>query len=530
MAISKKILSVIVLFFGLYGAAQDRYMVFFEDKVGTPHIISQPESFLSTRAIERRQAQDILITEADLPVSPVYLQALRNAGAKVFYTSRWMNAALVEMTASLEADILALNGVASIEYVAPGAKLKEQAETLEPPESFNDIPAPLFDTDNQLEMLNAEYMHALGWRGEDVWIAVFDGGFTGMNRYKPFEAIYRDNRIIAEIDFVENSGDPYQYSDHGTRVVSCISAVYGNDFTGTAPLAHLLLAVTEDVSGEYRIEEYNWLLAAEFADSAGVDIINSSLGYTTFDDKDMDYIQDDLDGKTTVVARAAQWAWERGILVVNSAGNYAQSSWETIGSPADAEGVLSVAAVDANEQRASFSSTGPSADGRIKPDVAAKGLSTTVVRGDGAVSLSNGTSFAAPLIAGFAAALWSGRDTLTAVELRSLILDYGHKSSNPDAFLGYGIPRFTPTLTAVNAYDLGKIVVYPNPVSDQLKVESADTPIDVAEVFSVEGHLIESIPHPDPSFSIDTDHWKSGLYLLRLHSGPTIESIKLRKN
>lgn len=516
----------------LSGISQDRYMVFFTDKDGTPYSTSNPAEFLSQRSLDRRAEQNIAITSMDLPVNPGYVADLAEEDVEVFFTTKWMNGALVQMEASQESTIENLTFVESIQYVGPGSKLSKDQEDVVIAENFTDPAESPYTTGNQLQMLGADIMHERGWKGEGTLIAVFDGGFTGVNLYSPFQTLHDEGRILAVKDYVENSGNPYQYSDHGTRVLSCIAGEYNNQFAGTAPEAEFVLAVTEDApfEAEHRIEEYNWLFAAEFADSIGADVINSSLGYTTFEDASMDYTNADMDGQTTVITRAANWVADRGILVVNSAGNSGNGSWQIIGAPADSPKVLAVTAVDENEERVSFSSIGPSADGRTKPDVAAKGGLTTVVSGTGAITVSNGTSFASPVMAGFAASVWSGIDTLTNFELAELLKSSGHRADNPNNFLGYGIPNF---LTILNAQDEDPILgvnIFPNPTLNNFQVSNEKRYELEIRLLDVNGRELLKNSIRESSYLIDISMYPKGLYLVAIRYGDKIETFKLRKN
>ena len=521
--------------------AQDRYMVFFKDKANSTFSTSSPLAFLSQRSIDRRVKHNASITEEDLPVNATYVQTLKTTGAVVYFTSRWMNAALVEMSSSLEATVLGLPMVESIEFVAPNSKLSFVKDEFTIAQTFTNPSTISASTDAQIQMLGADQMHTDGYTGDGMLIAVFDGGFSGVNLNSPFQHIYDDNRIIAELDFVENSGNPYQYGDHGTKVLSCIAGSYfagENSFIGTAPDATFILAVTEEVATEYRVEEYNWLLAAEYADSAGVDVISSSLGYTDFDDNSlyqMNYSYEDMDGQTTVISRAANLASSKGMLVVNSAGNSGNRSWYYIGSPADSPEVLAVGAVDGSETKASFSSFGPSFDGRIKPDVAAMGEQATVVNSSGNIIQNNGTSFAAPLMAGFVSCIAQKFPSLTSYEIIEIIKASGDQFDAPDNNLGYGIPNYIDVLE--ESLTLGSDItvyqafrVYPNPMQWSVTIEHSAKEV-AYHLVNLEGKTLakgvlsfdESLLEIDPSM-------EAGVYFLQLRSDGNSETIKLLKN
>jgi len=532
----------------------NRYMVFFNDKAGTPFTIENPSEFLSQRSIDRRAKHQFNITEQDLPVNPSSVSAISTAGADVYFTSRWMNAALVTMNTSLVATIEGLSIVNRVEYIGPGEVLSRTEIPVTVPDVFLDPPAVHATSEVQNSMIGADQLRGWGAVGTDILVAVFDGGFEGVNEHSPFEHLFSQNKIIAELDFVRNSGNPYQYSNHGTRVLSCIAGYYPPDFTGTAPDVEVIIAVTEEVEtpsgqdSEYRVEEYNWLLAAEFADSAGVDIINSSLSYYSFIDESMDYDYAEMDGQTTVIAQAANLAFERGILIVSSQGNSggdgdsestfescnAVKEWCYMGSPADSPNVLAVGAVYDNETRVYFSSFGPTSDGRTKPDVAAMGWSTSSVQGNGFISGSFGTSFSAPLISGYAASLMQAYPELTNAELMALLRDSGSQTDNPDNELGYGIPRFlhisnelgTPYL--LQSDNPEPIKAFPNPFESNIYFENLVNE-NSYRVINIKGQTIGMgvISPYQNTISIDSS-LPAGVYFLQI-SGYINETIKLLK-
>ncbi len=462
---------VILVFSATVAEAQiNRYMVFFEDKDTASYLSADPETYLSTRAIERRGKQNISVTIQDFPVTKAYLSELTVSGASVFFTSKWMNGALIELDQSELTTIVTLDFVKEVEYVAPGSKLGKNPVTPPEPTSFLEPPGANSSSDFQLQIMNAHKMHEDGYKGEGMYIAVFDDGFEGVDLYNPFEALWSENRIIATKDFIRNTGNVFQFDDHGTAVFSTIGAVYTDVFSGTAPKANYILCVTEDVSSEYRIEEYNWLFAAEYVDSLGVDVINSSLGYSTFSDETMNYATTDMNGATTVVVKAANGLSERGVIVSVSAGNEGGGDWKYITSPGDALDALTVGSVKPDYTLSSFSSVGPTSDGRIKPDVCALGSQTSIVTGEGRISSGNGTSFASPQIAGLAAGIWQANPTWTSKQVMEAIRLSGSNSLSPDTATGFGIPNYALAVTGstLSAADLVKndITVYPNPFSN----------------------------------------------------------------
>jgi hypothetical protein len=504
-------------------AQVNRYVVVFKNKQGSPYTVSTPLQFLSQRAIDRRVRQGIAVVEQDLPVSEINVAMVRSAGADVFFRSRWMNAVLVQCDASLLPALRDLTVVDRVEFVAPEARLapngRQRGEA-----KITAMDAEV--TDTQLSMVGIDAMQAEGFLGQGLTIAVLDAGFPGVNTAPAFDALFAEGRIDLAVshDFVYNTDNVFQYDAHGTEVFSVIAAHQEGVFTGGAYGARYQLYVTEDAANEYRIEEYNWLFAAERADSAGADIIQSSLGYYDFDDASMNYRKTDLDGKTAVITRAAQWAADRGIAVICSAGNEGAVSWQLITAPADAKGVLAVASVNSEKIRASSSSKGPSADGRMKPDVAAQGVSTSVIRVNGALGTVTGTSLAAPIITSLVAGVWQRYPDLTAAELLEAIRLSGSQAGKPDTLLGYGIPHYKTIETYFAQRRKNPFRVYPNPVDDdRLRVRSylpEEFTTCYVELLSAEGkRVIQKTLYfstQAPERVVDLSLLRTGLYIYRI--------------
>ena len=332
-------IAFLFILFPFFGQSQEsRYMVFYNDKIGTPYTINQPGEFLSARSITRRMNQSISIDEKDLPVNPAYVGQVGQTGATVLYSSRWFNGSLVEATGTEISAIQSLDVVSSVEYVAPGKNGTgggRSGDSKKNPSGRTSV-----DLTNQIQrsMLGHDEMAADGLEGSGVWIAVLDGGFSGVNSAAPFNHLIVNDQIKDTFNFAYSSNSVFAYSNHGTEVLSTMAGVAAN-YRGGTPDATYLLYVTEYGPTEFRVEEYLWALGAERADSVGADIISSSLGYSEFDDPTMDYAYGDLDGEHAIVSKAATLAFERGMVVVNSAGNhFTGSAWSRITPPADATG------------------------------------------------------------------------------------------------------------------------------------------------------------------------------------------------
>ena len=507
-------------------AQVNRYMVFFKDKSGSSFSVSSPLAFLSPKAVERRVKQGIDVNEQDIPVKDDYVAGVRSTGAQVFFKSKWYNGVLVQCDQSLINTIQLLPFVDHVEFVAPLDKLQPTSGR-----KFNILRKKQSEeeTANQLNMLGINEMHSAGYKGEAMTIAVLDAGFPGVNTAPAFQKLISEQRIDLEVshDFVRNSNNVFQYDDHGTQVLSVITAEVPDVFTGGAPEASFQLYVTEDANDEHRIEEYNWTFAAERADSAGADIIQSSLGYYDFDISSMNYTKDQLDGNTTVVTKAAQWAADRGMVVVVSAGNEGNIAWQIVSAPADARDVLAVGSVDANRVRSNSSSKGPTADGRIKPDVAAKGVAVKTITPSGALGSASGTSLACPLITSLVAGVWQRYPELTNLQIMDIIRKSASQAANPDNLLGYGIPNFRAIVNFQESIEQETdFAVYPNPVGDTIKL----TPKDPSQQTSCSVALITGLGQVlmndtaefswlDRDYEIDSTSLAKGMYYLQVNAG-----------
>jgi subtilisin family serine protease len=478
--------------------APNKYFVKFTDKNNSPYSIDNPSEYLSQRAIDRRQNQGIPITVSDLPVNPSYLEGVAGTGATILNRTKWFNGVTI-----FTEDPSVLDAITALPYVAgvtapeqPGGDLESSMPFDEKPffahEKYNvtvSSPSPkegsVLSYDygqsmNQIAMLRGDELHNLGFRGQGMVIAVLDAGFINANILDVFDSLWINGQILGTHDFVRGGEVSFDEHPHGSMVLSCMGGNYPGELIGTAPKASYWLLRTEDGGSEYIIEEYNWVSGAEFADSAGVDVINSSLGYTVFNDPNQDHTYSDMDGDTAPATIGADIAASKGILVVNSLGNEGSSSWYYLSVPSDGDSVCGVGAVDDEGNYASFSSHGPSYDGRVKPNVAAQGSGCWVVEPySGSFTFGSGTSFSSPILAGMAACLWQSSPEQTNMEVLEAMQQSASQYSNPDDLLGYGIPDFMEAkniLTIIDSYkyETEHLTVFPNPFHDHLVVDLKD--------------------------------------------------------
>ena len=410
-----------------------------KDKGKTIHTIDKPENFLSKRSIERRKKQGIVINNSDLPISTEYINEIEKLGCTVVAKSKWLQTISIYCTDSLFVDkIKGVSFVDSATFVWKGDTARTTPKTLT--RSKRSIVKPINEYgygEAQIKTVNGDFLHTEGYRGKGMEIAIIDAGYTNLH-----EILLLDNVSIKGIkDFVFNGNNIFKSSDHGLKVLSVLAVNRPGIFVGVAPEAKYWLLRSEDNRSEFPIEEDYWATAAEYADSIGVDIINASLGYHTFNFPAQDYTHEQLDGKTAYITKAAEIAASKGIFVEISAGNEGENSWGKLAFPSDAENVLTVGAIARDSVIAYFSSRGPTADGRIKPDVVAVGLGTAVIASTGEPELANGTSFSGPIMAGLAACLWQSAPKLTSLELLHIIRKSANRYTNPDGVYGYGIPN-----------------------------------------------------------------------------------------
>lgn len=445
---------------------------------------------LSQKALHRRTKQNIALDDKDVPIAEQYIDAVSvSEGITVKAKSKWLNALHIRGSVEAINSLKSLTFINRIDFadrslnttgkVAAAQQVSTRLKVLETQAEFN------YGTSaNQIEMLNGQLLHHQNFTGEGMTIAVLDAGFPNVNTTEPFKRLRDNNRIKGGYNFVNRTNDFYTGGTHGTMVLSTIGAYVNGKLVGTAPDASYYLFVTEDPASENPVEESYWVEAAEKADSLGVDVINTSLGYFIYDNIRYNHTYEEMDGQTAFISRGANVAFSKGIFCVVSAGNSGATENPYISVPADALGVLTIGSVDANRNYSSFSSIGPSFDGRVKPDVMAKGSLATIATEDGDIGANNGTSFSSPITTGLVACLWQALPEKTNAELMDLIRHSADRYTAPTAQYGYGIPDFNQALKEgwISSMEDVKFMVYPNPVDSNLYLLFPDK-ITTAKVF-----------------------------------------------
>lgn len=527
--------------------APDSYRIFFTDKNNSEYSIDHPEAFLSSKAIDRRLKQNIAIKENDLPVSIIYTDSLKNLGLTIVNTSKWLNSVVVFTTDQQLMDTInKLNFIQSNQKTGfnnKKTKLKNKHCRTNTYQFKGDSTFDYGLATTQISMLNGHVLHRNGNLGQNKIIAVLDAGFYNVDILPAFDSLWSNNQISGTYDFVDGDTEVFDASSHGMKVLSVMGGNIPGELIGTAPKANYWLLRTEQTASEYSIEEDNWVAAAEFADSVGADIINTSLGYFEFDDSVLNYTYEDMDGNTAFITKAADIAASKGILVVVSAGNQGDDPWKYITAPADGDSVLTVGSVNKYAEYSYFSSVGPTSDGRIKPNVAAMGYQTAIQGIDGLVTASNGTSFSAPLIAGLAACLWQYYPDLNNMEIIKKIEESSHQYSTPDNFTGYGIPDFGKAADLIysNISSFTNFIpginVYPNPFYNELNIDidlENNEPVTI-EIFNITGNKIrqlipESYNNSKINITIsDLNDIPPGIYFLKIHIGNYCISKRISK-
>jgi serine protease AprX len=527
MQVMKKTLfgAILILAQGLCSSltsAEYYFYVQLTDKLNSPFNLQHPEAYLSYRSLARRAAFQIPIDSADLPVNPHYIEQLRQTGVSIHSRLKWLNGVTIVTTDSGQirqisafpfVSFVQYTGIKGIPSTAP-ARTKWESQT-------NDYGAAL----SQLQQVNGHLLHENGATGQGILIGVLDAGFKNADTNPAFSQLWSSGRLTGHISIIDPAINVFNENSHGAAVLSVMGGHLPGEYKGTAPDASYLLIQTEYVPSEYLFEVDFWVRGIEYADSAGVDVINSSLGYTEFDDPGMNYRYEDMNGRVSRASRAAEIAARKGIIVCNSAGNSGTQTWKFLGAPGDAKGILTVGSVDKNGNPSGFSSYGPSSDGRVKPEISARGTGTSLISTTGSVTTSNGTSFSSPLMAGLAAChlqlIKNQNKTRTIEQIIQAIIETAsvYPASHPQ--LGYGIPDFSklpdliPALSNESPYE-GREYTYHFDKNSRTFLLTVNTEVKNFSIFNISGQRIFNQPTVSSSQRIDLQFAPVGLYIVEV--------------
>lgn len=531
---------LLLLIFTINSYAQEDAWVYLTDKANVAASIANPISILSQKAIDRKQNHNVAIDERDVPVNEAYISDLKTqTGITVLAKSKWFNAVHVRGT---EEDINLLSAFSFVDTIDFANNsldaLSRSASNLNKTEIEDESIAFTYgDTQNQVEMINADNLHLADFTGEGITIAVMDSGFPNVNTMGAFQRLRDNNDLLDGYDFVNRTSDVYAFtgSSHGTRVLSTMAGFVQDQFVGTAPDASYYVFITEETGSENPVEESYWVEAAERADSLGVDMINTSLGYRVFDNSNYDYTPADMNGQVAFISKGASIAVEKGILVVASAGNSGATDWQTVAAPADSPDVLTIGGVDADENYVSFSSQGGTAQvGYQKPDVVARAGNAFVIDQNNDITQNNGTSFSGPILCGGIASLWQAIPDVSLTEVKDYVRQSASQFTAPDDLLGYGIPDLDLARNLALSIDESLkegFGFYPNPVMSNLSIKLPSTAdyMDVL-IYNQLGQEILNQVITENSKRINVSDLASGIYLIKLSSKSNSKTFKFIKH
>ena len=539
-----------------YGQNPNCYRITFSDKNDSPYSINRPEEFLSPRAIAKRARFNIPVIEQDLPVNPQYIDSILNFStepSQIISKSKWDNSVVIFYPETEDCHVI-INGMLNhfsfvidtlpvayykLPFLTPDTPSIHQSINPSVPQSVSSCDYDYGQSIDNIKFHNGELLHKAGFCGEEMLICVIDAGWNGFDTISYFQSLYENGQIWGTRDLVPEVNNVYIGHSHGTIVTSeMVSAIEGK-FVGSAPRANYFFIRSENElpeANEQLVEEDFFAQAVEIADSLGADVISASLGYKFFDYEWQNiFTPDSSNGMASIASRAASILAQKGVIVVIATGNEGLNNWHYITRPADAKDILAVGAVTAYGNVATFSSYGPSADGRVKPDVAAVGAKAWVIDEYGNILKTSGTSCATPIIAGLSACLWQALPQYSSLEIMDLIRKYGNRYNNPNDRTGYGIPNFYQCYLdqtyGVMENVKPEILVYPNPTNGQLTIDNEQLTINNVEVFDVYGkklssnHLIVS----SSNHLINIAHLQAGIYFVKIFTEAGIITKKVIK-
>jgi len=537
----RKLLLVLTILSIQQGVAQSQdAWVFFADKENVEVSLADPILIMTQEAIDRKELHGTAIDERDVPVNENYITQIKNAtGITVRSKSKWMNCVyIIGSQPNIEA-LLDFPFVTNVEYadkslnLFPGAPI-ENKFSLE--EAGQNIIYNYGAATNQIEMLSGDYLHELDYSGEGMIVAVLDAGFPSIDTNPGFQKMRDENRILGTYDFEARTENVDGTSSHGFVTSSDIGGFLQNEFVGTAPQASFYFFVTEYTPSETPVEEAWWVEALERSDSLGVDVVNTSLGYRGYDNPNYNHTYEDLDGQTTFSARGANIAFDKGMILVTSAGNGGNTSFPTVGTPGDSPGTLTVGAVNSNGIYVAFSSIGPTVDGRVKPDVMAQGSNAAVINTGGNIDFSSGTSFSSPIMAGVITCLWQSRPDVPNGHIMQIVRESANLYNNPTDQMGYGIPNFENAYLALQELGLeddflmSNFALYPNPVTSKINISFPEGISNgTFTIYSILGNKVLSTEISRNLNSVNMESLNSGMYIASINSNNKQISFKIIK-
>ncbi|WP_418603393.1 S8 family serine peptidase [Hwangdonia sp.] len=538
------ILSFLAFQFFTFAQQEDAW-VYLTDKPTSTYPVNNPSAFLMQKAIDRKAKHGVTIDVRDVPVNESYITTLKNAtGITVMAKSKWFNAVHVRGTETNINDLLTNPATSSfvdrIDFADKSlniTKNSNEKEVLKTKGKFTVentfVNFTYGNTQNQVEMINVDDLHVADYTGSGVTIAVLDSGFENVDTMGAFQRLRDAGNLMGGYDFVNRNANVYASpGDHGTQVLSTMAGYVLNNFVGTAPDATYYLFKTEDNNDENPVEESYWVEAAERADSLGVDIINTSLGYKDFPNyPNYDYTTAEMDGNTTFITKGTNIAFEKGLLLVTSAGNEGGAG---VSGPADSEYTLTIGAVNSAGGYATFSSVGNGFQPSQKPDVVAQGQASAVINSSNVIGANNGTSFSSPILAGGIACLMQALPNKTNAEIMQVVRESGSQFSTPDYQLGYGIPDLWSAFNALSIDDLendNNISIYPNPSKAVVfvKMPSNEDKLTIT-FFDILGKQVLQRFINSTDNKIDIATLSKGIYIINATSKNSVKSFKFIKN
>ncbi|MEZ5047550.1 MAG: S8 family serine peptidase [Chitinophagaceae bacterium] len=532
------------------------FRVKFKDKNGTLSF-ADSSIILTPKSLARRAKQGILLDSTDLPVVQSYIDTVLQTAAavKLHNVSKWFNQIVVITYDSTKATQIAqLPMVENVKFVAryaPGVfkipaeihDYKLESKPIASAEKKTRGTSAYYGLSfQQMDIIDIDCLHDLGFKGEGMDIAVMDVNFRYVNTCPQFDSLILENRIKDTKDYVKDTNYVFSVAinnDHGMNSLSCMAANSPASYVGSAIKANYFLYITEDVATEQPIEEDNWVSAAERADSLGVDLINTSLGYNLYSAPHTSYSYMDLNGQTSLIVKGTRYASAKGIFVVVAQGNEGANPWHYMLTPADGDSVYSVGSVDGSGAWGQ-SSYGPTYDGRIKPDGCCIGKGVEIIfgyNGSCAPGATNGSSFAAPTMCGAIACLWQAFPHLTASQLKKAIIKSSSLYNSPNNTLGYGIPNFCTaynTILPTNniLYHTNQFLIYPNPTQYHFNISNLGNSKYTYKIYDIVGRLVYQHPTLILGESVCTalEHQSSGDYIILLSSGDKSFSTKITKH